>query len=133
MVGGWPEVDLGGSALRGCTSDLGKHMKGEVLWKEYLKEYFTGESASKGRRFGRSLAGVLQQEQVVDAVGGWARGRSLGKCIEGRHLRLGEAHERGSTLEGVLEGVLYWGKHFKGKVLQKEFGSGISTRAQQDE
>ena len=60
-VGG-PEADLGGSASRGCTSDLGKCMKGEVLQKEYLKEYFTGGSASEGRHFRRSPAGVLQQE-----------------------------------------------------------------------
>ena len=58
----WPEVDLGGSASRGGMSDLGKHMKQESLQKEYLKEYFTGGSASKGRHFGRSLVGVLQQE-----------------------------------------------------------------------
>ena len=53
-------------------------------------------------------------------VGGWARGGSWGKCVKGRHLGLGEAHERGSTLEGVPEEVLYWEKHIKGKVLQKE-------------
>ena len=57
-----PEADLGGSVLRGGASDLGKCMKGEVLQKEYLKEYFTGGSTSKGRCFGRSPAGVLQQQ-----------------------------------------------------------------------
>ena len=36
--------------------------------------------------------------------GGWARG---GSWVDRRHLRLGEAHERGSTLEGVLGEVLY--------------------------
>ena len=41
-------------------------------------------------------------------VGGWARAGSWGKCIKGMHLRLGEVHERGSTLEGELEGVLDW-------------------------
>ena len=58
--------------------------------------------------------------KVVDVVGGWARGRSwvnggvaldLGKCMK---------DERGSTSEGVLEEVLYWEKHIKGKALQKE-------------
>ena len=50
-------------------------------------------------------------------VGGWARGRSW---VKGRYLRLGEVHETGSASEGVLEEVLYWGKHIKGKVLRKE-------------
>ena len=42
--------------------------------------------------------------KVVDVVGGWARGRSW---VDGRHLRLGEVHERGSASEGVLGEVLY--------------------------
>ena len=37
---GEPEVDLG---LMGGVLDLGKCMKGEALWKEYLKKYYTGE------------------------------------------------------------------------------------------
>ena len=41
-VGG-PEADLG---LSGGAFDLGKFMKGEALWKEYLKKYFTGGSTS---------------------------------------------------------------------------------------
>ena len=57
------------------------------------------------------------EQKVVDVVGGRARGRSW---VKGRHLRLGEAHERGNASEGVLEEVLYWGKHIKEKVLQKE-------------
>ena len=44
-VGG-PEIDLGS---RGGTLDLWKHMNVEALWKEYLKKYFTGGSASKER------------------------------------------------------------------------------------
>ena len=50
-VGG-PEADLG---LRGGDLYLGMYMKGKALWKEYLKKYFTGGTASKGRHFGRSL------------------------------------------------------------------------------
>ena len=53
--------------------------------------------------------------KVVDVVGGWARGESW---IKGRHLRLGEVHERGSGLEGVLEEVIYWRKCIKEKALQ---------------
>ena len=51
------------------------------------------------------------------AGGGWARG---GSWVNGRHLGLGEVHERGSALEGVLGEVLYWGKCIEGKALWKE-------------
>ena len=40
--------------------------------------------------------------------------------VDGRHVRLGETHEKGSTLEGVLGEVLYWGKCIEGKALWKE-------------
>ena len=51
-------------------------------------------------------------------VGGLeARG---GSWVDGRHLRLGEVHESGSALEGVLGEVLYWGEHIEGKALWKE-------------
>ena len=50
-------------------------------------------------------------------VGGWVRG---GSWVNRRCLGLGEAHESGSALEGVLGEVLYWGKHIERKVLQKE-------------
>ena len=50
----------------------------------------------------------------------WVGGPEMDLGINRRCLRLVEAHERGSTLEGVLGEVLYWGKHIEGKVLQKE-------------
>ena len=56
MVGGWARGRSWGKCIKGGTLDLGKHVKGEVLRMEYMKEYFTGGSASKGRWFGRSLA-----------------------------------------------------------------------------
>ena len=57
------------------------------------------------------------KQKVVHVVSGWARGRSW---VDRRCLRLGEVHERGSTLEGVLGEVHYWGKCIKGKALWKE-------------
>ena len=50
----------------------------------------------------------------------WVGGPESDLGVNGRHLGLGEVHERGSALEGVLEGVLYSGKHIEGKPLQKE-------------
>ena len=49
---------------------------------------------------------------VPDADLGLRGGASdLGRCMK---------DERGSTSEGVLEEVIYWGEHIKGKVLWKE-------------
>ena len=50
----------------------------------------------------------------------WVGGPESDLGVDRRHLRLQEVHERGSALEGVLEEVLYRGKHIEGKVLLKE-------------
>ena len=50
----------------------------------------------------------------------WVGGPESDLGVDGRHLGLGEACERGSTSEGVFEEVLYWGKCIEGKALRKE-------------
>ena len=50
----------------------------------------------------------------------WVGGPESDLGVNGRCLRRGEVHGRGSASEGVLEEEFYWGKHIEGKVLQKE-------------
>ena len=56
-VGG-PEADLGSS---GGASDLGKCMKGEALWNEYLKKYFTWGKCIKGKALWKESDNELHQ------------------------------------------------------------------------